>query len=207
MFRSLQVASRAFARSQPARTIAYKTRLSLDRIMPEGLQPLTFSSGPLDQILEIAVLITNGNLDLVDDGIEYVIRTDKAVLDSMNEWCIKQHASSGLTQQCLDSPHTTEEVEKKVFEYIRKWVPNERTGILAGNSVHADRSFLVQEMPHVSSIKELCRRWYPSVEVPKDLYEKDSSAHRALSDIRGSIRELKWYRDNIFRAPADFSRY
>ncbi|KAI0732557.1 ribonuclease H-like domain-containing protein [Fomitopsis betulina] len=196
--------------------------------MLDDPQPLSFASGPLvwidcemtgldvqtDKILEIAVLITNGNLDLVDEGIEFVVRADKAVLDNMGEWCRKQHSLSGLTQECLESSHTTEEVEQKVLEYIKKWIPRQRAGVLAGNSVHADRAFLVQEMPKiidhlhyrivdVSSIKELCRRWYPTLEVPKDLYEKEFSSHRALSDIRGSIRELKWYRDNLFRAPPE----
>ncbi|KZT72328.1 ribonuclease H-like protein [Daedalea quercina L-15889] len=230
MFRSFQAVRRSLAQSQPSRTIAYRTRVSLDRIMSDGLQPLSFASGPLvwidcemtgldprkDKILEIAVLITNGNLDLVDEGIEFVVHAEKAVLDRMDEWCTNQHASSGLTQECLKSQHTVEDVEQKVFDYIKKWIPQQRTGVLAGNSVHADRAFLVYEMPKitdhlhyrivdVSSIKELCRRWYPTLEVPKDLYEKDTSAHRALSDIRGSIRELKWYRDNIFRASAELT--
>ncbi|KAJ6593530.1 ribonuclease H-like domain-containing protein [Mycena capillaripes] len=158
-----------------------------------------------DQILEIAVLITNGNLELVDDGIEYIIRTEKATLDAMNEWCTKQHGQSGLTQACLDSPHSHEEVSKAVLEYIKKWVPQRRVGILAGNSVHADRTFLAKHMPEitewlhyriidVSSVKELSRRWYPHLGIPK-LAE---SNHRALDDIRGSIKELEWYRRNIF---------
>ncbi|KAF7362201.1 Exonuclease domain-containing protein [Mycena venus] len=180
-----------------------------------------------DKILEIAVLITNGNLDLVpDDGIEFIIRTDKAILDGMDEWCTKQHGQSGLTQACLDSPHSHEEVSKAVLEYIKKWVPQRRVGILAGNSVHADRAFLVKHMPEitewlhyriidVSSVKasqdfslnvrlsnlefakELSRRWYPQLGIPK-LAE---SNHRALDDIRGSIKELEWYRRNIFIQP------
>ncbi|KAJ6495760.1 ribonuclease H-like domain-containing protein [Mycena vitilis] len=158
-----------------------------------------------DKILEIAVLITNGDLELVDEGIEFIVRTEKATLDAMNEWCTKQHGQSGLTQACLDSPHSHEQVSKAVLEYIKKWVPQRRVGILAGNSVHADRAFLVKHMPEitewlhyriidVSSVKELSRRWYPQLGIPK-LAE---SNHRALDDIRGSIKELEWYRRNIF---------
>ncbi|KAH7910993.1 ribonuclease H-like domain-containing protein [Hygrophoropsis aurantiaca] len=154
--------------------------------------PLDFNAGPLvwidcemtgldprtDVILEIAVVITNGNLEPVDEGIEYVIRTDKAILDSPA------------------SPHTKDYVSRAVLEYIQKWVPEARTAVLAGNSVHADRAFLVGEMPavvdwlhyrivDVSSIKELCRRWYPSRSPPKSLF---NGKHRALDDIKGSIR-------------------
>ncbi|KAG1794369.1 ribonuclease H-like domain-containing protein [Suillus plorans] len=191
--------------------------------------PLDFSSGPMvwidcemtgldprrDKILEIAVLITNGNLELVDEqGIQFVIRTDEAVLNSMDEWCRIQHGKalneiiiqSGLTQACMTSPHTREHVSKAVLEYIKKWVPQRRTAVLAGNSIHADRSFLVEEMPEVidwlhyrivgeSSIYELCRRWYPENQVPKDPL---AGKHRASDDIMDSIQELSWYRQNIF---------
>ncbi|KAG1903252.1 ribonuclease H-like domain-containing protein [Suillus fuscotomentosus] len=183
--------------------------------------PLDFSSGPMvwidcemtgldprrDKILEIAVLITNGDLELVDEqGIQFVIRTDEALLNSMDEWCRVQHGKSGLTQACMTSPHTREHVSKAVLEYIKKWVPQRRTAVLAGNSVHADRSFLVEEMPEVidwlhyrivdvSSIKELCRRWYPDNQVPKDPL---AGKHRASDDIMDSIQELSWYRQNIF---------
>ncbi|KAJ7502936.1 oligoribonuclease [Mycena galericulata] len=205
-------------------------------------KPLSYGDGPMvwvdcemtgldpdkDKILEIAVLITNGNLDLVDEGIEFIIRTDKASLDGMDEWCTKQHGQSGLTQACLDSTHSHEEVAKAVLDYIKKWVPRRRTGILTGNSVHADRTFLVKHMPeimewlhyrsifrpHVSSVKvslssrlerlfedcpskELSRRWYPQLGIPK----LSESNHRALDDIRGSIKELQWYRRNIFIPP------
>ncbi|KAJ7209716.1 ribonuclease H-like domain-containing protein [Mycena pura] len=185
-------------------------------------RPLAYGDGPMvwidcemtgldpskDKILEIAVLITNGNLDLVDEGIEYIIRTDKASLDAMDEWCTNQHGQSGLTQACLDSPHSHDEVSQAVLAYIKKWVPRRHVGILAGNSVHADRLFLAKYMPEVvewlhyriidvSSIKELSRRWYPEMGIPK----LTKSNHRALEDIRGSISELQWYRRNIFKPP------
>ncbi|KAH8087847.1 oligoribonuclease [Cristinia sonorae] len=176
-----------------------------------GLNPRT------DKILEIAVLITDGNLELVDDGIEFIVHTEKETLDKMDEWCTKQHGSSGLTDACIASPHSTEYVAKEVLDYIKKWIPERRVGVLAGNSVHADRGFLVEEMPEVvdwlhyrsnprphsvdvSSIKELCRRWFPT-EMPPQNYS-GISKHRALDDIKGSIRELKWYREHIFIQPS-----
>jgi len=126
----------------------------------------------------------------------------------MNEWCIKQHGLSGLTQACIDSPHTAEYIEKSVLKYIKNRIPKQRSACLAGNSVHADKAFLDAQMPSitdwlhyriidVSTIKELSRRWYPQTAFPKI-----DSAHRALDDIRVSINELRWYRENIFKPPA-----
>ncbi|THU78921.1 ribonuclease H-like protein [Dendrothele bispora CBS 962.96] len=200
--------------------------------MAQPVKPLTSSSGPLvwidcemtglnpekDKILEIAVLITDGDLNIVDEGIEYIVKTEKTLLDGMDSWCTKQHGESGLTKACLESPYTRDYVSQAVFAYIKKWVPEQRTACLAGNSVHADRSFLVKEMPEVidwlhyriestawvdvSSIKECVRRWYPA---PSQRAPKHDSDHRALSDIRGSIGELKWYRENIFVEPIPYS--
>ncbi|KAF9652440.1 ribonuclease H-like protein [Thelephora ganbajun] len=160
-----------------------------------------------DRILEIAVIVTDGDLNPVDEGIEYVIKTDKNVLDSMGDWCRRQHEESGLTEACLKSPHAHDTVRRAVMDYIKKWIPRQRAGVLAGNSVHVDRVFLVQEMPEVvdwlhyrivdvSSVKELCRRWYPS-----QVLQKKNDDHRALDDIRASINELGWYRERIFVLP------
>ncbi|KAI8973996.1 ribonuclease H-like protein [Trametes punicea] len=187
-------------------------------------KPLDWNAGPLvwidcemtgldprtDKIMEIAVLITNGDLEIVDEGVSYVIRTEKEVLDRMGDWCRVTHGMSGLTEACLESPFTKEFVQSQVLSYIKKWVPRERIGVLAGNSVHMDRSFLVQEMPDivdylhyrivdVSSIKELARRWYRTSTCVSTSPE---AAHRALDDIKGSIRELQWYRKNLFLPPS-----
>ncbi|KAJ7699632.1 ribonuclease H-like domain-containing protein, partial [Mycena rosella] len=162
------------------------------------------------------VLITNGNLELVDEGIDFIIRTDNAYLDGMDEWCTKQHGqmrllsrSSGPTQACLTSTHSHEAVSESVLNYIKKWVSQRRIGILAGNSVHADRSFLVKHMPEIiewlhcrlfisDTAKELSRRWYlAQLGIPR-LAE---SNHRALDDIRGSMKELQWYGRNILIPP------
>ncbi|CDO77045.1 hypothetical protein BN946_scf184403.g20 [Trametes cinnabarina] len=126
-------------------------------------RPLDWAAGPLvwvdcemtgldprtDKILEIAVLITNGDLELVDGGISYIIRTDKEVLDKMGDWCQTTHGASGLTEACIESPYTKDFVQQQVLSYIKKWIPKERLGVLAGNSVHMDRMFLAQEMPDI----------------------------------------------------------
>ncbi|KAF9451496.1 oligoribonuclease [Macrolepiota fuliginosa MF-IS2] len=172
-------------------------------------KPLDFYVGPLvwidcemtglnprkDKILEIAVLITNGNLEVVDDGIQFIIKTEKETLDQMDEWCTNQHGQSGLTQSCIDSPYTREVVASEVLKYIKQWIPQPRTGVLAGSSVHADRAFLAEEMPEI--VDWLHYRWFP-----RNMYQSSGeTAHRALEDIRGSIRELQWYRENLFISP------
>ncbi|KAF8996055.1 ribonuclease H-like domain-containing protein [Cyathus striatus] len=126
---------------------------------------LDFAAGPLvwidcemtgldpkkDKIIEIAVIITDGNLEQVDEGIEYIVNTEKdCSMDRMDAWCTKQHGKSGLTKACLESSHTREFVSNKVLEYVKKWIPKQRVGVLAGNSVHADKSFLVEEMPELT---------------------------------------------------------
>lgn len=191
---------------------------------------LTFYDGPLvwidcemtgldyntDRILEIAVIITNGNLEAVDDGLEFVIHAEKAVLDNMNDWCIQHHKTSGLTDACLRSKHTTISVQEEIMKYLKKWIPLRRTAMLAGNSVHADRVFLAREMPEivdwlhyrivdVSSIKELHRRWYPRRPLPDRVFRRDTK-HRALDDIQGSIEELKWYREYVFVPPDVYAK-
>ncbi|KAL1411434.1 Phosphatidylinositol 3,4,5-trisphosphate-dependent Rac exchanger 2 protein [Vanrija albida] len=185
--------------------------------------PLTYDDGPMvwvdcemtgldvanDRIIEIAVIITDGHLNPVDEGISYVINTPKEVLDGMNEWCVNQHGKSGLTQACLDSPHSYDDVTAKVVEYIQRWIPERGAGLLAGSSVHADMRFLLVGMPavmahlsyrivDVSSVKEIARRWYPSLVRKEKESRAAESSHRALDDIRASIRELQFYQTNIF---------
>ncbi|WVN88342.1 uncharacterized protein L203_103547 [Cryptococcus depauperatus CBS 7841] len=186
-------------------------------------EPLTYADGPLvwvdcemtgldylnDRIIEIAVIITDGKLNPVEKGINYVIKTPIEVLNSMGEWCTNQHGKSGLTQACIDSPHSYAEVAQKVLDYIQKWIPEKGAGLLAGSSVHADMRFLLVGMPEVmkhlsyrildvSTVKEICRRWYPAVRAMEKEKRIEDCSHRALQDIQGSIRELKFYRDNIF---------
>ncbi|GAA5923438.1 Rex2p [Sporobolomyces koalae] len=163
-----------------------------------------------DRILEIACIATNANLEPLDDGVEYIVNTDRDVLDSMNDWCIKQHAKTGLTQACLDSKYTMEQVDSLVAAYVAKHWPPSTPALLAGNSVHADRAFINKDLPllaaklhyrilDVSSIKELARRWYPTAVANSKLKRKEEAEHRALSDIQASIAELKFYREHLFQ--------
>jgi len=160
-----------------------------------------------DRIIEIACIVTDGTLNPVDDGVQYVIQTEKSVLDAMGPWCTKQHGESGLTALCLDSsiakPH--DHVRAAILAYVLDRVPVKGQACLAGNSIHADKVFLDREMPEltahlsyrivdVSSVKELIGRWYG-----KQAMLNKVSQHRALSDIKGSIEELKHYRHKYFR--------
>ncbi|WVQ72450.1 hypothetical protein IAR50_002002 [Cryptococcus sp. DSM 104548] len=184
---------------------------------------LTYDDGPLvwvdcemtgldflnDKIIEIAVIITDGKLNPVDEGVSYIISTQKEVLDSMGEWCTEQHGKTGLTQACLDSPHSYQDVVQRVLAYIQKWIPEKGAGLLAGSSVHADMRFMLIGMPEVmqhlsyrildvSTVKEICRRWYPSVRAKEQESRREEIAHRALDDIQASIEELVYYREHIF---------
>ena len=159
-----------------------------------------------DALIEIAALVTDAELNVLGDGVDVVIHAEDAVLDTMPEVVRQMHARSGLTDEVRRSTTTLAEAEQKVLDYIREWVPEPRTAPLAGNSIATDRGFIARDMlaldahlhyrmVDVSSIKELCRRWYPRIyyaQPPKGL------AHRALADIRESIRELAYYRGTAF---------
>lgn len=159
-----------------------------------------------DALIEIAALVTDGELRTLGEGIDMVIHADDAVLDSMPEVVREMHARSGLTDAVRRSTVSLAEAERQVLAYVRTWVPDARSAPLAGNSVATDRAFLARDMTEldahlhyrmvdVSSIKELCRRWYPRV-----YYAQPAKglAHRALADIKESIRELAYYRRTVF---------
>jgi oligoribonuclease len=159
-----------------------------------------------DALIEIAALVTDGELRTLGEGIGVVIHAEDAVLDSMPEVVREMHARSGLTDAVRRSTVSLAEAERRVLAYIRTWVPDARSAPLAGNSIATDRAFLARDMAEldahlhyrmvdVSSIKELCRRWYPRV-----YYAQPAKglAHRALADIKESIRELAYYRRTVF---------
>jgi oligoribonuclease len=159
-----------------------------------------------DALIEIAALVTDGELRVLGDGVDVVIHADDAALDSMPEVVREMHARSGLTEAVRRSTVSLAEAEQQVLAYVRTWVPEARSAPLAGNSVATDRAFLARDMVEldehlhyrmvdVSSIKELCRRWYPRV-----YYAQPAKglAHRALADITESIRELAYYRRTVF---------
>ena len=162
-----------------------------------------------DKLIEIAALVTDGDLNILGDGVDVVIHADDESLASMPDVVTKMHAASGLTEEVRASTVTLAEAEKLVLDYIRKHVTTAGAVPLAGNSIGTDRGFITRDMPEldaylhyrmvdVSSIKELCRRWYPRIYFGQP---EKGLAHRALADIRESIRELKYYRATAFVAP------
>ncbi|AZZ81841.1 MULTISPECIES: oligoribonuclease [Gordonia] len=159
-----------------------------------------------DKLIEIAALVTDGDLNILGDGVDVVIHADDAALASMPDVVTKMHADSGLTEEVRASTVTLAEAEKMVLDYIRKHVTSPGAVPLAGNSIATDRGFIARDMPEldaylhyrmvdVSSIKELCRRWFPKVYFGQP---DKGLAHRALADIRESIRELRYYRAAAF---------
>jgi oligoribonuclease len=158
-------------------------------------------------LVEIAVIVTDGQLTRLEEGPDLVISQPPEALEGMVEVVKEMHASSGLTEAVLASEVSVEQAERQVMEFVRRFVPQARTAPLAGNSVHADRAFLHRYMPaleaylhyrnvDVSTVKELARRWYPGV---LDSAPPKEGGHRALADIRESIEELRWLRQAIFR--------
>jgi oligoribonuclease len=159
-----------------------------------------------DALIEVAVLVTDPDLNVVGQGVDVVIHADEAALAAMPEVVRAMHEKSGLTEAVRASTITLAEAEDMVLEYVTRHVPDPRTAPLCGNSIATDRGFLTRDMPRldahlhyrmidVSSIKELCRRWYPRVYFGQP---SKGLAHRALADIRESIRELEYYRRAIF---------
>jgi oligoribonuclease len=159
-----------------------------------------------ERIIEIAVLVTDAQLEITAEGPDLVIHQPETLLSQMDGWNQKHHAASGLLERVRASTITEAQAEAEVLAFLRAHVP-ERSVPLAGNSIHQDRRFLRRYMPSVdaylhyrnldvSTVKELARRWYP------EIYAKapdKRGSHRALDDIRESIAELRYYRTNVFR--------
>ena len=159
-----------------------------------------------DKLIEVAALVTDPELNVLGEGVDLVIHADDAALDAMPPVVRDMHAKSGLTEEVRRSTITMTQAEEIVLAYVQKFIPNPRTAPLCGNSIATDRGFLARDMPaldsflhyrmiDVSSLKELCRRWYPRVYFGQPA---KGLAHRALADIRESIRELQYYRRTIF---------
>ena len=162
-----------------------------------------------DALIEIAVLVTDGELAVLGEGVDIVIHADDAALAAMPDIVREMHAKSGLTEEVRSSAVTIAEAQERVLAYVREHVREPRTAPLAGNSIATDRGFLARDMPEldahlhyrmvdVSSVKELCHRWFPRVFYAKP---EKGMAHRALADIHESIRELDYYRHTLFVAP------
>lgn len=158
-----------------------------------------------DALVEVAALVTDGELNVLGDGVDVVIRPPAAALEQMGDFVREMHTTSGLLDQ-LDSGMDLAAAEEAVLAYVRQWVPETRKAPLAGNTIGTDRAFLALHMPtleqhvhyrnvDVSSVKELVRRWYPRIYFNTPA---KSGNHRALADIQESIEELRYYREVAF---------
>lgn len=157
-----------------------------------------------DTIIEIATIVTDSNLNVLAEGPMLAVHHSAERMAAMDEWNTRQHGGSGLTQRVLDSEISMRDAELKTIEFLAQWVPAGKSPI-CGNSIGQDRRFLARYMPElesffhyrnldVSTIKELARRWSPSV---LDGVQK-TGAHLALDDIKDSIAELQYYRSSVF---------
>lgn len=157
-------------------------------------------------IVEIAALITDANLNILDEGVDLVVHATEEELAEMDDFVTNMHNENGLTSQIRESTVTMAEAEEAVLELVNKHCDPDHPAPLAGNSIATDRAFLREQMPKldsalhyrmidVSSIKELARRWFPKAYFNQP---EKGLAHRALADIVESIRELDYYRRAVF---------
>jgi oligoribonuclease len=161
----------------------------------------------VDEICEIAVIVTDEDLNPVHEGFQVVVKPSRKAMKNMGEFVTNMHTVSGLITE-IPKGISIKKAEQQVLDYVKQWVTDKGTAPLAGNSIGTDRMFLNRQTPEfdsflhyrnidVSSFKEMARRWYPKIyfQLPK----KDVS-HRALSDIQESIMELRYYR-KVFLVP------
>lgn len=154
-----------------------------------------------DCLIEVAVIVTDAQLNVLDNGIDLIIKPIPGALEQMNEFVTNMHTSSGLIDELADGLDV-HEAEQQVLDYIKRFIPEPNKGLLAGNSVGTDKMFLEKQMPKVidhlhyriidvSTIKELAKRW-----LPRTYFNTPDKAmgHRALADIQESIMELRYYR-------------
>jgi oligoribonuclease len=163
-----------------------------------------------DHIVEIATIVTDDELGIVAEGPDLVVHQPAEVLARMEPVVVEMHTASGLLGEIGTSTTTLAEAGRTTLDFIRAHVPEPRSVPLCGNSIGTDRRFLARHLPEieahlhyrcvdVSSIKELAKRWYPAVGLDRP---PKSGKHRALTDIRNSIAELRYYREKVFTTPA-----
>jgi oligoribonuclease len=159
------------------------------------------------RIIEIATIVTDGNLEVLAEGPAIAVHQSAEALALMDDWNVRQHGGSGLTQRVELSTFADADAERQTIAFLSEWVPPGKSP-MCGNSICQDRRFLARWMPalerhfhyrnlDVSTVKELCNRWAP--DVAKGFTKE--SAHTALSDIRDSIAELQYYRQHFLKAP------
>ena len=162
-----------------------------------------------DRIIEVAVLVTDAELQVVAEGPELVVHQPEELLAGMDEWNTRHHTESGLVERVRASPTSELQAEEALLAFLKAHT-EERAAPLAGSSIHQDRRFLARYMPRVdrwlhyrlidvSSVKELVLRWYPETYAQRP---SKKAEHRALDDIRESIAELRYYRGAVLKAPA-----
>jgi len=160
-----------------------------------------------DEIIEIATIVTDADLNILAEGPIIAIHQADATLEAMDEWNTRQHNGSGLVERIRNSTTTEAEAEQQTLAFLKKYVPA-GTSPMCGNSICQDRRFMARIMPEleaffhyrnldVSSLKELARRWAPKVE--KSFKKK--SSHLAMDDVKDSIRELQHYREHFIKLP------
>ncbi|MCW8195329.1 oligoribonuclease [Proteobacteria bacterium 005FR1] len=158
-----------------------------------------------DQIIEIATLITNPELDILAEGPVIAVHQPDSILAGMDEWNTRQHGQSGLTERVKQSRIDAATAEQMTLDFLQQWVPEGKSP-MCGNSICQDRRFLVNYMPRlesyfhyrnldVSSVKILSQHWRPAVAAGV----KKTSSHLAMDDIRDSVAELRHYREQFFR--------
>ena len=158
-----------------------------------------------DALVEVACVVTDGELRELDEGIDLVIKPPAEALDQMPDLVREMHTASGLLTE-LAGGITLDEAQDQVLGYVREYVKEPRKVPLCGNSIATDRAFIARDLPKldeflhyrmidVSSIKELARRWYPRAYFASPA---KVGGHRALADIRESITELRYYREAVF---------
>ena len=164
-----------------------------------------------DVIVEIACIVTDASLEALDDGVQLVVHADADTLARMGDFVREMHTKSGLLPEISASSVDVAAAQAATLEYVKQHVPAASTAPLCGNSIGTDRRFLARYMTDldeylhyrsidVSSLKELCRRWYPAI------YRKrpgKAEHHRALADILESIEELRFYRANLLIPPPE----
>lgn len=162
-----------------------------------------------DRLIEIAALVTDSDLNVLGDGVDVVIHAEEDALTGMLEVVTEMHTRSGLIDEVRASTVDVAAAEAMVLDYVKAHVPQAKVAPLAGNSIATDRGFIARDMPalddylhyrmiDVSSIKELCRRWYPRIYFGQP---EKGLTHRALADIHESIKELQFYRRTAFVPP------
>ena len=156
-----------------------------------------------DTIIEIATIVTDSKLDALEEGPVIAIHQEDSILEAMDEWNTRQHTRSGLVDRVRSSTYSIADAERMTLQFVEKFVAP-KASPMCGNSICQDRRFLHRLMPDlenyfhyrhidVSTLKEIVKRWYPD----EKQFEKESS-HLALDDIRDSIEELKFYKENYF---------